>query len=144
MDHIAIMRKSWGLLPRILSGEKTVESRFYKNRSAPWNKIQKGEIVYFKNSGEAVTLKAKVKDVMQFEDLDEEKIYKLRKRYRKEIGISREELDGFKEFFIGKKYGILIFLTYVRKIEPFNIDKRGFGSNAAWLCVQNVDTIRLK
>ena len=25
MDHVAIMQKSWGLLPKILSGEKTIE-----------------------------------------------------------------------------------------------------------------------
>lgn len=66
MDHVAIMRKSWGLLPKILSGEKTIESRWYMARYAPWNRIEKGDIVYFKNSGEPVTVKAEVSKVMQF------------------------------------------------------------------------------
>ena len=43
MIHIAIMKKEWGLLEKILSGEKIIESRWYLNRSSPWGKIKKGE-----------------------------------------------------------------------------------------------------
>lgn len=28
MQHVAIMKKSWGLIPKILSGEKRVESNY--------------------------------------------------------------------------------------------------------------------
>jgi len=48
MNHIAIMRKSWGLAEKILTGEKTIESRWYETRRAPWGKIKKGDIVYLK------------------------------------------------------------------------------------------------
>ena len=54
MDHVAIMNKSWGLIPKILSGSKTIESRWYKTKRTPWDKIAKGDTVYFKNSGEQV------------------------------------------------------------------------------------------
>lgn len=30
MEHVAIMRKSWGLTDKILSGQKKIESRWYK------------------------------------------------------------------------------------------------------------------
>jgi len=43
MDHVAIMKRSWGLIPKILSGEKTIESRWYKKRIPPWNRISKGK-----------------------------------------------------------------------------------------------------
>jgi len=42
MQYIAIMKKSWGLLPKILTGEKKIESRWYNNRYSPWDKIKKG------------------------------------------------------------------------------------------------------
>lgn len=54
MEHIAIMRKSWGLTSKILSREKKIESRWYNSKYPPWNRIKKGEIVWFKDSGEPV------------------------------------------------------------------------------------------
>ena len=56
MEHLAIMRKSWGLTKKILSGEKKIESRWYKSKYPPWGKIRSGEIVYFKDSGEPVSI----------------------------------------------------------------------------------------
>jgi hypothetical protein len=64
MQHIAIMKKSWGLLSKIISGEKKIESRWYMAKCAPWDRIGAGEIVYFKDSGCPVTIKTKVSKVM--------------------------------------------------------------------------------
>ena len=58
MDHVATMRKSWEFLPKILSGEKTIESRWLKNKSVPWGRVCIGDTIYFKNTGEPVTAKA--------------------------------------------------------------------------------------
>lgn len=51
MHHIAIMNGPWNLIPKILSGEKTIESRWYRTRRAPWGGIRAGDTVYFKDSG---------------------------------------------------------------------------------------------
>jgi len=64
MQHLAFMKKSLGFLEKIISGNKTIESRWYKNRKTPWDRIQKWDIVYFKNSWERVNLKAKVSKVL--------------------------------------------------------------------------------
>jgi len=69
MQHIAIMKKSWKLTQKILSCEKKIESRWYKAKCAPWDRIKKGETVYFKNSGEPVTIRTEVDKVVQFADL---------------------------------------------------------------------------
>ncbi len=69
MEHLAIMRKSWGLTQKIISKEKKIESRWYINKYPPWNKIKQGEKVYFKDSGEPVSLKVEVERVMQFENV---------------------------------------------------------------------------
>jgi len=74
MDHVVIMRKSWGLIPKILSGQKKIESRWYINKCVPWNKINLGETVYFKNSGEPVSLAATVEKVLAFSDLSPQKV----------------------------------------------------------------------
>lgn len=142
MDHVAIMKKSWGLIPKILSGEKTIESRWYRTRRAPWNKVKIGERVYFKNAGEPVTVRATVLKVLQFEDLTPKKVRQIFRKYIHADGIARQEERKFYKRFKNKKLCILIFLRKARKISPFTVDKRGFGAMAAWITVCNVHALR--
>lgn len=144
MDHVAIMRKSWGLLPKILGGEKTIESRFYKNKVAPWNKIFKGDTVYFKNSGEAVSVKAEIIRVLEISELDSEKTKKILETYGKDLGISRGQLKEFYKRIEESRYAVLIFLDKARKIKSFQISKTGFGLQAAWICVPSIDQVKIR
>jgi ASC-1-like (ASCH) protein len=143
MDHVAIMRPSWNLLPKILPGEKTIESRWYKNRSSPWGKIKSGDTIYFKDSGKPVTSKAQVAKVLEFQDLTTEKINQLRNKYQQEIGLKEEDLNGYQDFFKGKKYGILIYLKSPQPVKPFEINKKGFGIGAAWISISDINSIKL-
>ena len=136
------MKKSWGLLPKIVSGEKIIESRWYKNKSAPWGKIKKGDTVYFKNSGEPVSVKAEVKNVLEFEELTPRKVKEILNKYGKDDGIVPKELPKFYKLLEDKKYCLLIFLKNPKQIKPFNISKKGFGMMSAWLCVGSVTKIR--
>jgi predicted transcriptional regulator len=124
MDHVAIMKKSWHLIDKILAGEKIVESRWYKNKSTPWNQIKIGETIYFKDSGSLVTAKAIVKNIEQFENLNQEKIQEIFKKYPHEklgtIEIKQEIIDYTK----GKKYCIIVSLTKPELVNPFDIDKK--------------------
>ncbi|MBI4140375.1 hypothetical protein HY485_00915 [Candidatus Woesearchaeota archaeon] len=144
MDHIAILNKSWNLLGKILSGEKTIESRWYKFRRAPWNKIFAGETVYFKNSGEQITVRAKVDKVLQFSDLSEQKVKEILDLYHLQIGIPENKVSEFVAQFRNKKYCILVFLKSVQKIVPFEISKKGFGVMSAWLCVDDIEEIKIE
>jgi hypothetical protein len=82
------MKKSLNMLPKILSGEKTIESRWYRSKRAPWDRIKKGDRVYFKNSGEAVRVKALVSDVLQFVITDSADARAIIKKYGKQICLS--------------------------------------------------------
>jgi ASC-1-like (ASCH) protein len=129
MNHVAIMRRSWGLVPKILLGEKTIESRWYKNKSAPWGKINPGDTVYFKNTGELVTVKVKVREVKQFENLNADKVHEILEKFGRDDGI--EDIEKYYEMFKDKKYCLLIFLEKPEKIKPFEINKKGYGAMAA-------------
>lgn len=143
MHHLAIMKKSWGLLPKIISGEKTIESRWYKNKHSPWDKIKKGDVVYFKNSGEPVTAKAEVSDVLQFADLDPGRIREILDKYGKEDGLRAEDIGRYFGIFKDKKYCLLVFLVLAQEIEPFEVDKTGFGSMSAWIAVDDIGKIKI-
>jgi len=138
MQHLAIMKKSWGLTPKILSGEKKIESRWYEKKHLPWNKIKAGETVFFKDSGEPVTIAAEVEKVLQFADLSPGKIRALLKEYGKDDGIGEKEIPFFWKRFKNKKYCLLIFLKNARQVEPFEINKKGFGLMSAWITVEDI------
>lgn len=129
MQHIAILKKQWNLLELILNGKKTIESRWYKTKRAPFNKIKPKDIVYFKNSGELITAKAEAYKVLQFENLNKKKIKEILKNYGQRIGIENVPTQNFKD----KNYCILIFLKNPKKIKPFHISKKGYGLMSAWM-----------
>jgi ASC-1-like (ASCH) protein len=138
------MRKSWGLLPKILTGEKTIESRWYKSKYAPWNKIKQGDVVYFKNSSEPVTIKVEVSEVVQYADLTPVKVKWTLQKYGTKDGLGIDELDKYYQRFKNRKYCILVFLKNPQKIKPFEIDKAGYGNMAAWIMIDNVNKLRKK
>ena len=144
MHHIAIMKKSWGLLPRIFSGQKMVESRWFKNKHTPWDKVREGDTLWFKNTGEPVTLKATVTKVLQFADLNEEKKNEVLKKYgQSDLGLSGPIPKEVANYFENKKYCLLVFFQDVQAVKPFQINKRGFGAMAAWICVEEIDRVKL-
>ena len=142
MDHIAIMRKSWGLLPKILTGEKTIESRWYKNKCSPWGKIKRGDVVYFKNSGEPVTIKAEVSKIIQYLDLTSAKVRWTLQKYGTKDGLGIDEIDKYYQRFKDRKYCLLVFLKNPQKIKPFEIDKTDYGNMAAWIAIDDVNKLR--
>jgi len=143
MQHIAIMKKSWGLLPKILTGEKKSESRWYQNKYSPWDKIKKGDLVYFKNSGEPITIKVEVGRIIQFANLTLPKIKQILEKYGQKDGLGINDIPKFYKLFKSKKYCILVFLKNAKQVKPFNINKKGFGMMSAWLCVENINKIKM-
>jgi len=142
MDHLAIMKKSWGLTEKILLGEKRIESRWYMSKCSPWGRIEKGDNIYFKDSGCPVSLKAEVEKVISFSDLIPSKVKQILNKYGKEDGIKKNEIKYFFELFKNKRYCLLIFLKNPKKIKPFEIDKTGFGAMSAWITIDNINKIK--
>lgn len=139
MDHVAIMKKSLGLLEKIVKGSKTIESRWYLSKKAPWDRIKKEDTVYFKDSGCPVTVGAKVSGVLQHDDLNPEKVRELLDKYSLRLGL--DDVDGFFETVKDKKYCVLVFLEQVKEIKPFAVDKTGYGLMSAWISVENISEI---
>ncbi len=139
MIHIAILKKE--MLDKILRGEKTVESRWYKNKYTPYNKIKKGDLIYFKYTGGFVVAKANVLDVKQFDSLDKNKIENIFNEYGDGIGITKENRKIFFDNCTQKRYCVLVFFDKVVKVKEFNINKKGFGMQCAWLVVDDIKKI---
>ena len=128
MKHIAILRQPF--FDMVLSGEKTIESRWSMNKIAPYNKVGVGDEILLKLTGQPVTATAKVKDVKYYE-LTPEIVEDIRIKYGKEIGTDKFENW---ESTLQKKYCTLIWLDDVKKIRPMQV-KRSNG--AGWIVVKD-------
>ena len=141
MHHVAIMKKSWKLLPLIEKGIKICEARWYKARFAPWNKIKAGDILYFKDSGDPVTLKSTVTKVFQYEVNNNGKALEIMNRHIIADTGTTNLSENIRDYILNKKYAIFVYFGNVKKIKPFSIDKTGYGAQCAWITVDDIESI---
>jgi len=110
MKHLAIFKGAGA--GKILSGKKTIESRFSQRRDPPFAAISAGDLVYIKPSGKDIIGQFRVKKVIFFDGLDVEDIRGIRKKYGKSLAVE-EDYWTRKET---AKYGTLIFIG---EVDPF-------------------------
>lgn len=142
MHHVAILNPKWNMLDKLYNKSKYIESRWLKIKSRPWNSVNIYDTIYFKNSLQKITLKAEVKDVMQI-DLSDNSFDNIYQKYWHEIGIEQKDYEYFYKTLRDKNYCILIFLQNIRKVKPFDIDKKGFGSQSSWISIDDIELIKI-
>ena len=138
MEHLAILSKKRKLLGKILSGEKKIESRWYKFKKPPFDSIVQGDIIYFKESGCPVSAKALVKNIITYENLTSQRIIEIIREYGDLIGIDLRFAEEVKD----KRFCILVFLENPQKIDPFEISKKGYGLMTAWITLDSINKLR--
>src|SRR5438093_969134 len=104
MKHLAIFKGSGGEL--ILTGKKTIESRFSKRKNPPFGQISSGDLVYIKPAGKEVVGQFKVQKVIFYDGLTSEDLEDLKKLYHDAIAQPYDYWLSKK----GSKYGTLIFI----------------------------------
>ncbi len=85
------------------------------------------------------------KKVIQYANLSEATIEYIINKYGKYIApnLALKDFQSWGRALTNKRYCILIFLEEAVKIEPFNINKAGFGISSAWLVVENIDKVKV-
>ncbi len=114
--HLAVMNKE--VIESILTGSKTVESRFSQKRISPFGEVSPGDTVYMKPQGGAIIGQFKVGKVISYQGLDKADIAKIIKDYGQMIGPWKIE-DGV-------KFATLIFIAESERFitPPITIQKR--------------------
>lgn len=143
MDHVAIMTRKLPFLQRILNGQKIIESRWYLSKRVPWNRVQIGDTIYFKNVGDPVTVQAVITQIEQFFDLNPLSITHLVRTKAHALGLFGHEINAFIEQNKYKKYAVFMHLENVNLIKPFQVNKKGFGAMSAWISVPDIKQIVL-
>ena len=130
MKHLAIFSDK-KIIEKILRGEKKMEGRFSREKSLPYGKIKKGDMLYLKESGGLVKGKVEVDNVLFYDDLTPESIGKLRKEYGKELCVT----DKFWEKYGRSNHATLIFLKNPQRIFSIKYRKR---DRRGWVIIKEV------
>jgi hypothetical protein len=103
----------------IISGVKTVESRFSRNAVAPFRRVGAGDVLLLKRSGGAVEAIAYVSNAWSYR-LAREVWARIRGEFASAMCVSEEFLRGRRD----ASYVTLMQLKEVRAIEPLSVGKR--------------------
>jgi predicted transcriptional regulator len=128
--HLAIFTPT--ALKQILSGTKTIEGRFSKNRIAPFCQVSVGDLVYIKLAGEEIVGRFIVKKVINFENLDQSDWSVIAQHYAAQLSLAGEQdIQQFRLDHKDAKYATLIFIDQVEQFitSPIRIpksDRRGW------------------
>ena len=124
MKHIAIIKEPY--FSMVLRGEKTIESRWSMHKVEQYQKVQVGDEILIKKTGQPVTAKAEVADVQYF-TLTPQKVDEIRIMYGKQIGT--DKLEDWQST-LQKKYGTLVWLKNVVRIPPLVVPR---SHGAGWI-----------
>lgn len=120
MKHLAIFKGEAAQL--ILTGKKTIESRFSTRKSVPFLQISAGDLVYIKPSGKDIIGQFRVKKVFSFDGLTPVDVLDIKKKYGLDMAV--DETYWIKQ--TNARYGTLIFIGEVDAFitSPIKIPKK--------------------
>ena len=135
--HLAILSPGW--IELILSGDKTIESRFSKRRCAPFGKVDAGDVVFMKESGGLVKGAFRVAKVDTIEKLTYELRIAIDACFREQIfgtPYFTEHWDQWK----ASKYATLLHIAEpVAFAEPFVFPKR---DRRTWVVLDGISDVK--
>lgn len=116
--HLAIFPRNY--IDKILSREKTIESRFSKVKCAPYGQVSIGDIILLKEQSGPIRGQAEIAKVIFFSDLTPESVICIKKEYNNRLRAD----DEFWEAKMDAKYATLMFLRDVQELPSQEFEKK--------------------
>ena len=127
-SHLAILKGKY--LDLIISGKKTLECRLSRIACPPFGQAAVGEKVLLKQSAGPIKARALIKKVLFFEDLTPDGIRGICRLYNDKICAEAD----FWRSRLDCRYGSLIWLTELKVIAPYRIERKGMQG---WIICEN-------
>jgi len=125
-EHVAIVHP-W-VAQALLSGTKTIESRFSRDKRPPFGKVVRGAKVYFRVAGGSYALRASVTQVQSLDNLTPELVSEIEAEHRNQIG-------GDDAYWEAARKARCATLVHLGRCEPVNkgpsLDRQR-GDRRAW------------
>lgn len=128
MIHIAVLLKPY--LDLVLSGRKTVECRLTRQARDPYERIEPGERIYFKQSAGPYGATAVVEHVIFEEGMTPKRVNEIRRDYD-------DEICGDPEYWNDKHHSLFCSLIWIKDVQPIdNGPQIRPLQGVAWLCLE--------
>lgn len=141
MDHIVYVDAKASELEKLLDGTKTTIIRGAAGRKMPYGRVNPGDVLYLINNNAEglIRAKAKVKNVFNSEMMTKEDSIQLLSDNQEKLQLTPHQ----KKRWAGKRYLVLIEVSEASEIEPFSIDKSGYGNMDDWLPVEDIRQVKI-
>jgi hypothetical protein len=141
LDHVVYLDAAANELGNLLSREKTMIIRGAAGRKLPHGRVDLGDTLYFINNNAEglIRAKANVDSVLNSEKLSPAESEALVKAHQDKLQLTKKQTDRW----AGKRYLVLVEVRSVEEIEPFGIDKSGYGNMDDWLPVGEIGKVRV-
>lgn len=141
MDHVVYLDAAAKELDNLLSGKKTMIIRGATGRKIPHGRVNPGDILYFinNNSEGIIRARGKVESAFNSEKLTEAESVQLVESHQDKLQLTKKQIDRW----AGKRYLVLIEVSGVEEVEPFQIDKSDYGNMDDWLPVEEIERVRI-
>ena len=117
--HLAVLLEPY--LKFILEGSKTIESRFSKNRIAPYRAVESGDVVLLKRSASKSVSGLCIVRSAWFYQLDNENLQVIKSEFSAGL---RAEGSSFWEERQSARFATLMRIAEVYQLPPIEIQKR--------------------
>ena len=137
--HLAVLTPGW--IELILTGDKTIESRFTKRRSAPFGKVNAGDVVFMKESGGLVKGAFRVGKVDTIEKLTYELRIAIDASFREQIFGTPYFTEHWDQWKASNHATLIHIAEPVAFKEPFAFPKR---DRRAWVVLDDISDVKLQ
>ena len=140
MDHIVYLDTQAKELENLLSGRKTMIIRGATGRKLPHGRVFAGDVLYFVNNNAEGVVHAKgvVTSAFHSEKLSEDESNNLVQQNQSKLNLTSKQFTRW----AGKRYLVLVEVSGVESVDPFEIDKSNFGNMDDWLFVETIAAVR--
>jgi len=140
MDHVVYVDAKEKEFERIISGKQTMIIRGAAGRKLPYGRVNESDRLFFvRNNGEGcVVASAFVAQVFNSKKMTEEESVSLVSSHKEYLQLSDKSFSRC----AGKRYIVLVTLTEVKAVEPFDIDRSEYGNMDDWLPVDEIERIK--
>lgn len=126
--HLAIMIEPY--LSLLLNGNKTIESRFSRNKIIPYQKIDKGDIIILKKSGGQIVGLFEADGIDFFNFSNGCKLEYVKEKYNDRLLIKNDFWEEKKD----SMYATLIGVNHLVKLKPINLN---MANRKSWIILEN-------
>ena len=140
MDHVVYLDAQAKELDNLLNGFKTMLIRGATGRKLPHGRVHAGDVLYFVNNNAEKTIRARsvVTQAFHSDKLTETESQALIAENQLKLRLTEKQLQRWG----GKRYLVLVEVTHVEALNPFEIDKSDYGNMDDWLPVEEIAKVK--